>query len=128
MVFRNASRGQPAMEVFVLNLTNRHEASPFREVFKQSLKFRECGVRTIFSPPQASDRFLRGLTLWPSEFVAQRELHDTRLGQQAGVGSEAAGRLRKRSEQGCSHALSVKAREVRHVEHLPSKLQIVGFR
>jgi hypothetical protein len=28
MVFRNASRGQPAMEVFVLNLTNRPEASP----------------------------------------------------------------------------------------------------
>src|SRR4029077_10697754 len=73
------------------------------------------------------NRFLRSLTLRPSEFVAQGKLHYAWLGQQAGVGSEAAGRLRQRSEQGCSYALGVEAREIRNVEHFPSKLQIVGF-
>src|SRR5258708_26439195 len=33
------------------------------------------------------------------EFVTQRELHDARLGQQAGVGAEAGRRLRERSQE-----------------------------
>src|SRR6266403_38743 len=62
-----------------------------------------------------------------SEFVAQGELHYARLGQQAGVGAEAAGRLGQRSEQGCSYTLGVETVEVRDVENFPSKLQIVRF-
>src|ERR1700740_1697147 len=61
------------------------------------------------------------------EFVSQRKLHDTRLGQQAGVGAEAARRMCKRREQGCSHALGVEARQVWHVEHFPTELQAVGL-
>src|SRR5579859_7044153 len=61
------------------------------------------------------------------EFVTQRELHHARLGQQTGVRAEAGWRLRQRSKQRCPHALRVEAREVRYVEHLPAKLQAVGF-
>ena len=62
-----------------------------------------------------------------SEFVPQRELHHTRLGKQASVGSEIVRRLGKRSEQRCSYTLGVKAREVRHVKYFPPKLQTVTF-
>jgi site-specific recombinase XerD len=57
------------------------------------------------------------------EFEPQRKLHYARLRQQAGVRPKIVRRLGQRCKQRRSHALSVKTRQVRHVEHFPAELK-----
>src|SRR5437588_7297450 len=65
------------------------------------------------------------------EFVAQGELHDTRIGQQAGIVPERGRQLLQRCNA-CTSLSSqtrerVEAVKVRHVEYFPSELQAVAL-
>src|SRR4029077_19747383 len=69
--------------------------------------------------------------LYRSEFVPQRELHDARLRQQAGVVAERFRQLLQRGDASASLCSQtgegIEAMEVGHIEDFPTELQTLAF-